>query len=128
MDPHIDKAGCFHPAVSRGVGLLTMFSPANMVRALKKLSKPNKKLKPGLLPENLIPKNKWTVSVLTFCLAQNVATYMFIRGVARNSTAVDTGYAALGDGISPPRYLNNLDSALRLSHVHRQLVMLIYFQ
>lgn len=32
--------------------------------AMKRLLKPTQKLKPGLLPKNIIPKNKWSVSVL----------------------------------------------------------------
>lgn len=31
---------------------------------MKRLMKPTQKLKPGLLPKNIIPKNKWTVSQL----------------------------------------------------------------
>lgn len=36
--------------------------------AMKRLLKPTQKLKPGLLPKNIIPKNKWSVSVLCYAL------------------------------------------------------------
>ena len=39
-----------------------MSSSNFLVPAMKRLMKPTQKLKPGLLPKNIIPKNKWTVS------------------------------------------------------------------
>lgn len=40
--------------------------------AMKRLLKPTQKLKPGLLPKNIIPKNKWSVSVLCCALLRAV--------------------------------------------------------
>ncbi|CAN0391791.1 unnamed protein product [Ectocarpus sp. 12 AP-2014] len=39
-----------------------MSSSSNfLIPAMKRLMKPTQKLKPGLLPKNIIPKNKWTI-------------------------------------------------------------------
>ena len=65
-----------------------------LVPAMKKLMKPTQKLKPGLLPKNLIPKDKWSVSVLLYvvllagvflvwcCVKSPCVLACFVAGVA----------------------------------------------
>lgn len=59
----LNRCGCIthNPKAHRGEGPATMSVSNFMVPAMKRLMKPTQKLKPGLLPKNIIPKNKWTV-------------------------------------------------------------------